>query len=218
MGVTRTAILVGTALTSLSLVVIDGKAASAISIFNTTSGSSTNNTSLSFTSGGLTLTASNSNSTGNKPGTINTTPAGLCAFTAVGTPAVGRCGYGTNPSSGVSEFQLIFNAPVNIQSFNVNSFETANITQGTVGFSLDGVNYTSFNFNSNGSVATNFSAGAGQSIFVQTSATFSNSLNTGLFRINSFTVEEVPGPLPILGAAAAFGWSRKLKRKQFINS
>jgi hypothetical protein len=113
---------------------------------------------------------------------------------------------------------LSFNAPAAIQSFNVKIFESANISQGTLGFSLDNVNFTDFNFNSTGSVAASFSAGANQPIFVRTSATLSSGLNTGIFRIDSFTVEEVPGPLPILGAAGAFGWSRKLKRKHMLNS
>lgn len=31
--------------------------------------------------------------------------------------------------------------------------------------------------------------------------------------VNSINVQEVPGPLPILGAAAGFGWSRRLRRR-----
>jgi len=34
---------------------------------------------------------------------------------------------------------------------------------------------------------------------------------TGLLAINALTVEKVPGPLPLAGAAAAFGWSRRLR-------
>lgn len=210
--------LTGAALASLSLIFVDGKSASAVSIFNVTSSSSTNSSSIFRTDGGFSLTASNSNSTGNNPNTLNTTDEGLCAFTAVGNVSIGRCGYGDDSASGVSAFQLSFNAPAAIQAFNVSTFEDFTISQGTVGFSLDNVNFTDFNFNSTGSVAASFSAGANQPIFVRTSATFSNVLNTGLFRIDSFTVEEVPGPLPILGAAGAFGWSRKLKRKQMLNS
>ncbi len=35
----------------------------------------------------------------------------------------------------------------------------------------------------------------------------------GLLQINAFTVEkvDVPGPLPLAGAAAAFSWSRRLR-------
>lgn len=31
--------------------------------------------------------------------------------------------------------------------------------------------------------------------------------------VNSINVQQVPGPLPILGAAAGFGWSRRLRRR-----
>jgi hypothetical protein len=35
----------------------------------------------------------------------------------------------------------------------------------------------------------------------------------GSVNISNFSTQEVPGPLPILGAAAAFGWSRKLRKR-----
>jgi hypothetical protein len=108
---------------------------------------------------------------------------------------------------------LSFNAPAEIQSFNVSRFESSNISQGVVGFSLDGTIFTDFDFSTTGFVSAPFSAAANQPIFVRTSATFNSELETGLFRINSFTVQEVPGPLPLFGAASAYGWSRKLKRK-----
>lgn len=207
------AICAGTAITSLSLLLVAQRPAEAVSTFNTITAISTNNSSFPASDGGFSLTISNSNSTGNDPGTVNTNSTGLCAWTIVGGGGAGRCGYGTSPSSGVSQFQLSFNAPADIQAFNVSSFEDANISQGSVGFSLDGTNFTDFAFTSAGTVAAPFSAGPNQPIFVRTSGTFSSPLQTGIFRINSFTVQEVPGPLPIFGAAAAYGWSRKLKRK-----
>ena len=33
----------------------------------------------------------------------------------------------------------------------------------------------------------------------------------GILQINEFTVEYVPGPMPLVGAAAAFSWSRRLR-------
>lgn len=42
------------------------------------------------------------------------------------------------------------------------------------------------------------------------SSTFAGSID---YWVSSVTVEEVPGPLPALGAAAAFCWSRKIRRK-----
>lgn len=187
--------------------------------FNTTT--STNSPSRVFSSpvSSTSLTLSNSNSTGNTPGTINTNSNGWCAFTVVGTSggSAGRCGYGTSPASGVSSFQLSLNKSSIITGFNVSSFETANISQGTVGFSTDNISFTNINFNGNGLQSLSFFAGANQPIFVRTSAAFQPSSNTGIFRIASLTVADasvpVPGPLPIFGVAAAFGWARKLRQR-----
>jgi hypothetical protein len=37
--------------------------------------------------------------------------------------------------------------------------------------------------------------------------------STGVFKIDNVSVERVPGPLPLLGAVAAFAWSRKLRNR-----
>jgi hypothetical protein len=204
-------------LASAAISIFLGTAPSKASVvINTTTPSSTNLSSQTFSNSGTSLTLSNSNSTGSNPGTINTNSSGLCAWTVVGTSggSLGRCGYGTNPASGVSSFQLSLNQASFITGFDVSVFESANISQGTIGFSTDNVNFTEVSFTGAGSQSLNFLAGENQTIFVQTSADFnSQAIDTGIFRISSFTVADVPGPLPILGAAAAFGWSRKLKQK-----
>ena len=48
---------------------------------------------------------------------------------------------------------------------------------------------------------------------VPIAVTSTDSDGRGMVQINAFTVEkvEVPGPLPLAGAAAAFGWSRGLR-------
>lgn len=187
--------------------------------FNTTSSINTASEVFSTPGSSTSLTLSNSNSTGSNPGTINTNSQGWCAFTAVGTSggSAGRCGYGTSPASGVSSFQLSLNKSSIITGFNVSSFETANISQGTVGFSTDNISFTDINFTGTGSQSLSFLAGANQDIFVRTSAAFQATSNTGIFRISSLTVADapvpVPGPLPILGVAAAFGWARKLRQR-----
>jgi hypothetical protein len=45
--------------------------------------------------------------------------------------------------------------------------------------------------------------------------TLNSSFTAGYmdYWVSSVTVEDVPGPLPILGAAVAFTWSRKIRRK-----
>lgn len=39
------------------------------------------------------------------------------------------------------------------------------------------------------------------------------SNNIGILQITNFDAEPVPAPLPLLGAGAAFGWSRRLRRR-----
>ncbi len=57
-----------------------------------------------------------------------------------------------------------------------------------------------------------FVALAGQPITV--SSSFTNNID---YWITSIEVQRVPGPLPVLGAASAFAWSRRLRRKtQYI--
>jgi hypothetical protein len=186
-------------------------------VFNLTSPSSSNATVKTFLDSGLTLTANNSNSTGTNPGTINTNSVGLCAFAATGTSGVGRCGYGTDNNVGVSSFTMSFDKPVSFNSFDVSDFDAGNvppnISQGTIGFSLDNVNFTNVSFSGLGTVPIAFQAlTPNQPLYIQTSGLFANGLNTGGFRVNNFDVTEVPGPLPILGAGAAFNMSRKFRR------
>lgn len=45
-------------------------------------------------------------------------------------------------------------------------------------------------------------------------STINNNVSTPVsYRIQSFTLEEVPGPLPIFGLAAAFTYSRKIRKR-----
>lgn len=162
---------------------------------------------------GMTLTVRNSNSTGDNANTVNTTLQGLCAWTLANSSA-GRCGYGNTPVGiKVSAFQLSFNQPISFNSFNVSAFEGVSISQGTVAFSLDNVNFTSFSFNSTGDVPVTFQALIpNQTIFVQTSATLQPGSDTGLFRLGEINVQqEVPGPLPLLSVGAALGMTKKCR-------
>jgi hypothetical protein len=206
------AILVGAGVAFLQV-----QSSAQAAVFDLTSPSSSNTSIKTFLDSGLTLTASNSNSTGTNPATINTNSAGLCAFAATGTSGVGRCGYGTANNVGVSSFMMAFDKPVSFNSFEVSDFDAGNlppnISQGTIGFSLDNVTFTNVSFNGTGTVPIAFQAlTPNQPIYIQTSGLFSNGLDTGGFRLNNFNVTEVPGPLPILGAGAAFNMTRKFRR------
>ncbi|MEB3334201.1 MAG: hypothetical protein VKP70_04380 [Cyanobacteriota bacterium] len=182
-------------------------------LFTLTSPLSDNDDVKSFIDSGMALTMGDSNSTGLNPNTLNTNPIGLCAWTLVNS-AAGRCGYGTTTGSGISAFTMSFDKPVSFNSFDVSQFETASISQGTIGFSLDNVTFTNFNFSNTGSVPVAFQAlTPGQPIYVQTSATLiPNTGETGIFRLGSINVTEVPGPLPLLGVGAAFRMTRKFRK------
>ncbi len=58
------------------------------------------------------------------------------------------------------------------------------------------------------SVFNSFVALAGKPVTV--SSEFTNNMD---YWITSIQVQRVPGPLPVLGVASAFAWSRRLRRK-----
>jgi len=113
-----------------------------------------------------------------------------------------------------SNFQMTFDTMVRIISYNVaygssadDSFTT--YLQGvlqSVQNNASGLGLTSF--------TNQFTAAANVPILVSTI----DGDNYGIFQINAFTVEKVdsvpvPSPLPLAGAAAAFGLSRQLRRR-----
>jgi hypothetical protein len=199
----------------------------AVSIFNFTTPVSTNTPSRTFIDDptGFSVTFDNSNSVGKNPGTFNTDTQGMCVYSYIGATSIGKpsvCNYGRKVGSGITSFQLSFNRPALIQGFEIGQFASALTTngkpvlrRGTIGFSLDNINFTSYSFKSAGFVAADFAADPGQTVYVQTSARFRRGADpdTSVIRVRSFSVQEVPGPLPALGLAAAFGWSRKLRKK-----
>jgi len=151
-------------------------------------------------------------------GALNISGDGLCAFysnNAVASPF--RCSSqvanGGSVNSTLTGFTLEFNRDVFLKSFDVSLFD--NLTSGNISFS--GGSNSPQQFNLTGLSTQNFSspfvAIAGSQISVVTDGVISNNSSSGIFRINNLVVEEVPGPLPIFGALAGLGWSRKIKRK-----
>ncbi|MCX5946927.1 MAG: hypothetical protein NTY67_01635 [Cyanobacteria bacterium] len=189
--------------------------------FNLTSGPSGNQSIKSYldNSSTITLEAFGSNSTGNNALTINGpgnfAPLGLCAF-AVVAGSIGRCGYGNVSGNGVSSFQLKFDKAVSIKAFDVSAF--SGISVGSVDFSLNNSTFITTNFVAAGSqtLASKFSVGANQPVFVRTSGIL-DSIGEGqgaLVRLGSLTTtEQVPAPLPILGAAIGFRFSRRIRKR-----
>lgn len=112
-----------------------------------------------------------------------------------------------------SSFQMTFDVPVKLLSYNVSYREEAS---DSTTFYTQGALQSIQSNTANGLVAfTNpFLASANAPITVSTN----DPSGYGLLQINQFTVEyvpgplpHVPGPLPLMGAAAAFSWSRRLR-------
>lgn len=157
-------------------------------------------------------------------GGLNASPLGLCAWARVGTVA-GRCGYnvvnGATEGSGLTGFKLTFsNTKENnlfLRSFNISQFAPSTLIGSSLTFS-SGTSSQTFAItgsNTSYSFLDPFVVAPNKQVIV-TSSGFSTTDNGGTFRIESLNVEDVPGPLPLLGLGAAFGFSRKLKRK--VNS
>jgi hypothetical protein len=113
-----------------------------------------------------------------------------------------------------SNFQMTFDTMVRIISYNVSYISRVDDSSTTY---LQGVLQSVQNNNSASgltSFTNQFIAAANVPILVSTI----DSNNDGFLQINAFTVEKVdsvpvPSPLPFAGAAAAFGLSRKLRRR-----
>jgi len=113
-----------------------------------------------------------------------------------------------------SSFQMTFDTMVRIISYNVAYESDADDSSTTY---LQGVLQSVQNNNSASgltSFTNQFIAAANVPILVSTI----DGDNYGIFQIDAFTVEKVdsmpvPAPLPLAGAAAAFGLSRQLRRR-----
>jgi hypothetical protein len=170
-----------------------------------------------FTSSGINASISSPVGTDTPSGALfNTNSSGLCSFFDNNSSSVRRCGStdprgGTN-SSTLTGFSLQFDKPVFLQSFDIAN--SNNISSGSIQFS-SGSNSKLFNFTGDSSQAFDsvFEVGANTEIVVTTSGLFADPSTSGAFRITNFQVQEVPGPLPVLGALSAFAWSRNLKKK-----
>lgn len=190
-----------------------GGSANAATIFDF-SKPATNSASEPFIAGGITLTLQNSNSTGElNNNTLNFNNNGLCAFAAVGI-STGRCGYGSAvPTGGITAFEAVFNKPVAVNSFQVTDFSDL-LSSASFEVSLDNNTFTAFPITSAGTVSLGgVVLPANQTVFIRTSAAFSDANQTGVVRINNLNVTEVPGPLGIMGLAGAIGWSKQLKKR-----
>ena len=152
---------------------------------------------------------------------------GLCAAFRTGSSFAGsnRCQYLAATDAGLTGFTFQFDKPATLSSFQIyrpggTTFGSLVFTSGstteTLTFSnpggtesTSGTSFATLNF------ANPFYVAANVPIFVDTSATQYLTGETGSFRINNFTVDVpgAPGPVPLLGAFAAFATSRRLRRR-----
>lgn len=194
-------------------------AATVLNFTNQTPGTTANSATAS--GDGITVTASNPVG-GPFPttGGINSITAGLCAF-AQNTTTGRRCAYNTpNADSTTSLTGLNFtfvtpsNKPVYISGFNIGQFTS--LSSGTITFgAASPISFTSTGYQS---LTSPLLVQANTPISITTSAIDPTPSDGGLFRIQSLTVTDVPGPLSLLGVASAFTYSRKLRKKVNTNS
>jgi hypothetical protein len=165
------------------------------------------------TPSGLSLMAAPDMST---QGYVQATGSGLCIF-ANSTDGVNRCGV-LNQSPVVTNYDNIGIAPnvstiytgfsisqvLNNGSINNSGAGQIFVRRGSpTGTLLETINISSLTIGGLTAFSSPLSFAAGEKIFFQASGS-NASIRLG-------KLEAVPGPLPLLGAGAALGWSRRLR-------
>jgi len=173
-----------------------------------------------FTNGSIQLTATGVNAP--QDYVTASTTSGLCLF-ANTSDGVNRCGLlnqravpqnynKVGISSNVAGTYTGFNiSQVLIDGFiNPNPPGTGQlfVKRGTAaGPLLETIELSSTPLGSTVNFSTPIEVDSGEFIVFQASGSNSS------IRLGSLDFQEVPGPLPVLGAGAAFGWSRRIRRR-----
>jgi hypothetical protein len=157
----------------------------------------------SFTQGNLTITVAPGPSS--PQALVASSANGLCLYANSSTATV-RCGVGsTEPAQTYNYIQMTANRDIWFTGGTLgNQTGTASAITATSSFGGSDTIPTglgAFSF------TTPLFLSASESI------TFVSSGSDTSTRASTFTFEEVPGPLPLLGAAAAFGASRRIRNK-----
>lgn len=177
--------------------------------------------SATFTGGTFQLTAVRVNSPQNYVTASEKT--GLCLF-ANSSNDVNRCGMLSEEvrplnynKVGLSSNKDLVYTGFNISQILIEGFINPNPpgtgelkvwrNQANVGTLLETINLATISVGSTVNFLAPFRFGAGERIVFQASGVNSS------IRLGSVTVEDVPGPLPVLGVGAAFAFSRKLRRR-----
>jgi hypothetical protein len=215
----RVAIVAGSA-TILSLAAQPN--ALAVSFDLTTLSVTQGSTSAPITAGGTTLTLSNPLWTNNVPDGIRQASSGVCVWAVVGTTG-GRCNVNTSggfTGATLTGLKATFSNSSILKSFNIGQFEPATgqntIANALIQFKVNGNLIDTRSITGLGPYILNtpILLGANQDLEIVTSGSTAAN-NGGLIRISAFEADRAPapGPLPLFGAGAAFGWSRKLRRR-----
>ena len=192
--------------------------------FSFVSPTDTSAASASASANGTTFTLSSPQWTGGVTNGIRQGTTGVCAWAVVGTLAnSGRCdvNVGTTTGSGFSGAELtgfsgVFDRDTVLRSFTIGQFApAASITGAQIDFKVGSTVLATVSPTAAGffNLPTPITLAAGQNLEIITSGTSAAS-NGAVIRISSFDADaSAPGPLPLLGASAAFGWSRQLRRR-----
>ena len=184
----------------------------------------TSSSSLPVTVGGTTFTLSNPQWTpsANVINGIRQNSMGVCAWAKIGNTN-GRCNVnpmnvGTNyVGAELTGLTGNVNQSSWLKSFTIGQFEEASsISNAILSFKLGGTVIESLNISGTGlyTLTSPILLAAGQNLEIITAGSSSDTTNGSAIRISTFDIDAaVPGPLPLLGAGAAFGWSRKIRRQ-----
>jgi hypothetical protein len=152
---------------------------------------------------------------------IRQNPLGVCVWASIGTQE-GRCNVNPLDSSGYVGAKLSgLSGSVSktsfLKSFTISQY-AGTISNASIQFKLGNTVLETLSINSTGlkTLSTPILLAAGQNLQILTFGDGPNPNNTtgSSIRISTFDIDTaVPGPLPLLGASAAFGWSRKLRRQ-----
>ena len=128
----------------------------------------------------------------------------------------GQTGGGTAGSSRTTTLTITNGAQSSVLSFNwaLATLTTPGATNQIVSYLIGSTETALSSTDGDFGFLTNISLAAGETFGFRVSTT-DNSGDYGVLSITNFTASSgpasVPGPLPLAGAAAAFGWSRRLR-------
>jgi hypothetical protein len=192
----------------------DGQPATGLSLYGPT---------FSFQNGGVTMTFSNPKKGIDPEVSRSTAALGTCLGGSRSAAGLAVCGNNPAVIPQLNSIQVSFNQAVRLLS-------TSGITRGPLGAEANvqsiwnsGLSAQTFNYNrpvttstnivNYASSFTNFVALAGTPITI--TSNFVGDVDYWMQNIEFETVnpDEVPSPLPLFGAASAFAWSRRVRRR-----